>query len=289
MDSRDGKQFVVPVGQPKYLDSAVKQTLEQREQSALERLTECRLCPRECGVDRTIGEDGVCQTGRNASVASAFPHFGEEDCLRGWRGSGTIFFASCNLRCVFCQNWDISQSRHAGVQMDADRLAALMLDLQEQGCHNINLVTPTHVVPQVIEGLARAIARGLRLPVVYNTSAYDNVSSLELLDGLVDIFTPKGVAQRGLLIRQLVMPGQVEESRQIYTWLAREISPDTFVNIMAQYRPENRVGKRCTDAGGGVGFDEVNRRPTRAELAEAYTAARAAGLWRFDERAPSVL
>ena len=330
MDSRDGKQFVVPVGQPKYLDSAVKQTLEQREQSALERLTECRLCPRECGVDRTIGEDGVCQTGRYASVASAFPHFGEEDCLRGWRGSGTIFFASCNLRCVFCQNWDISQSRHAGVQMDADRLAALMLDLQEQGCHNINLVTPTHVVPQVIEGLARAIARGLRLPVVYNTSAYDNVSSLELLDGLVDIympdfkfwsrqtaqrlanaadyperareairemhrqvgdlhFTPKGVAQRGLLIRQLVMPGQVEESRQIYTWLAREISPDTFVNIMAQYRPENRVGKRCTDAGGGVGFDEVNRRPTRAELAEAYTAARAAGLWRFDERAPSVL
>jgi putative pyruvate formate lyase activating enzyme len=330
MDSRDARQFVVPARPPSYLDPAVQQTLEQREQYALQRLTECRLCPRECGVDRTSGEDGVCQTGRYASVASAFPHFGEEDCLRGRRGSGTIFFASCNLRCVFCQNWDISQSRHAGVQMDADRLAALMLDLQEHGCHNINLVTPTHVVPQVIEGLARAIARGLRLPVVYNTSAYDTVSSLELLDGLVDIympdfkfwsgqtaqrlasapdyperareairemhrqvgdlhFTPEGVAQRGLLIRQLVMPGQVEESRQIYTWLAREISPDTFVNIMGQYRPENRVGKRGADADGGVGFTEINRRPRRAELIEAYTSARAAGLWRFDERAPSVL
>lgn len=328
MDSSDGKQFIMSPRPPRYLDSAVRQTLEQREQAALQGLVECRLCPRECGVDRTRGADGVCQSGRLASVASAFPHFGEENCLRGWRGSGTIFFASCNLRCVFCQNWDISQSRHAGVEMEADRLAALMLDLQEQGCHNINLVTPTHVVPQVIAALVRAIARGLTLPVVYNTSAYDNVSTLELLDGLIDIYmpdfkfwssetarrlanatdyperareairemhrqvgdlhvTPEGVAQRGLLIRQLVMPGQVEESRQIYTWLAREISPDTFVNIMGQYRPEHRVGKRGAEGGGGAGFDDLNRRPTRAELAEAYTAARAAGLWRFDERASS--
>jgi putative pyruvate formate lyase activating enzyme len=199
--------------------------------------------------------------------------------------------------------------------------------LQEQGCHNINLVTPTHIVPQVLEALGPALDRGLRLPIVYNTSAYDTVASLELLDGLVDIYmpdfkfwssrtaqrladapdyperaraavhemhrqvgdlylTPEGVAQRGLLVRQLVMPGQVEESRQIYEWLAREISPDTFVNIMAQYRPEHRVGKPGVKADGGGGFEEVNRGPTRAELAEAYAAARAVGLWRFDERSP---
>ena len=330
MDSKDGQRFVVPAARPTYLLPAVRQTLEQRAQTALKGLTECRLCPRECGVDRTADESGVCQTGRHARVASAFPHLGEEDCLRGWRGSGTIFFASCNLRCVFCQNWDISQSRDGGLEIDADRLAALMLDLQGQGCHNINLVTPTHVVPQVIEALVPAISRGLRLPIVYNTSAYDTVASLELLDGLVDIhmpdfkfwssetarhlanapdyperaraalremhrqvgdlhLTPEGVAQRGLLLRQLVMPGQVEESREICTWLAREISRDTFVNIMAQYRPENRVGKRSADADGSMSFEDINRRPTRAELAEAYATARAAGLWRFDERVPSAL
>lgn len=329
MESRTGKQFVVPAAQPTYLDPAVRQTFEQRVQSALQGLNECRLCPRECGVNRAAGESGVCQTGRQARVASAFPHFGEEDCLRGTRGSGTIFFALCNLRCVFCQNWDISQSRGAGVEMDADRLASLMLDLQEQGCHNINLVTPSHVMPRVIEALSRAIGRGLRLPIVYNTSAYDTVSSLELLDGLVDIympdfkfwssetarrlanaadypqrardairemhrqvgdlrFTPDGVAQRGLLVRQLVMPGQIEESRRIYEWLAREISPDTFVNIMGQYRPANLVGSVSARAGGSVDFQEINRCPTHAELTTAYAAARSAGLWRFDERSPHV-
>jgi putative pyruvate formate lyase activating enzyme len=329
MDAPDNQQFAVPPQRPKYRDPAVQPTLEQRAEDALAALTDCRLCPRECGVDRTVEAAGICQTGRHACVASAFPHLGEEDCLRGWHGSGTIFFAGCNLRCVFCQNWDISQGPRAGVEMDADRLAAVMLDLQEQGCHNINLVTPTHVVPQVIEALARAVDRGLQLPVVYNTSAYDRVSSLKLLDGLIDIympdfkfwssatarqlanapdyperaraairemhrqvgdlhFTPEGIAQRGLLVRQLVMPGQVEESRQIYTWLAGEISRDTFVNIMAQYRPEHLVGKRSAERGDSAGFRQINRRPTRAELAEAYAAARAAGLWRFDERTPLI-
>jgi putative pyruvate formate lyase activating enzyme len=327
MSSKDDRSFVRAAAPPVYLRAEARATLAQRARAALQELTACCLCPRQCGVNRLEGESGVCQSGRHARVSSAFAHGGEEDCLRGRRGSGTIFFADCNLRCVFCQNWDISQTPHAGSAVDADRLAALMLDLQEQGCHNINLVTPTHVVAQVIEALQLAIDGGLRLPIVYNTGAYDSVAALKLLDGLVDIYmpdfkfwssetarwlanapdyperaraavremhrqvgdlclTPAGVAQRGLLVRQLVMPGQVEQSRQIYAWLAREISPDTFVNIMAQYRPEHRVAKRRAGSGRSGEFEDINRRPTSAELREAYAAARAAGLWRFDQRTP---
>jgi putative pyruvate formate lyase activating enzyme len=259
-------------------------------------------------------------------VSSAFPHHGEEGCLRGRRGSGTIFFSLCNLKCVFCQNWDISQ-RPSGQELDAQRLAALMLDLQEQGCHNINLVTPEHVVPPCVEALVLAIERGLRLPVVYNTSAYDALSSLKLMDGLVDIympdfkywssdsagrlskaedyperardalremhrqvgdlrFTPDGVACRGVLVRHLVMPGLLHESGQIFHWLAREISRDTFVNIMGQYRPAYQVGRVAEDGSpaGRVCFEEINRRPSADELQAAYDAAAQAGLWRFDER-----
>ena len=320
----DKTRFIIPTATPRYLDPAVRRALEQCVQAALRELTDCHCCPRQCGTKRLVDESGVCQTGRYARVASAFPHFGEEDCLRGRRGSGTIFFASCNLRCVFCQNWDISQRRGAGVELDADRLAALMLDLQERGCHNINLVTPGHVVPQVLEALARAIERGLRLPIVYNTSGYDTLSSLRLLDGLVDIympdfkfwsskiarrlanaadyperaraalremhrqvgelcFTPDGIAQRGLLVRHLVMPGQLEESRHIFQWLAREISPYTFVNVMGQYRPENKVGSAGGDPRPDAErYEEINRRPTSTELKAAYEAAREAGLWRFD-------
>jgi putative pyruvate formate lyase activating enzyme len=325
MKSTDHQRFIVPTARPKYVDPAVQQSLPQRAEAALRQLSDCRICPRQCGVSRESDQLGVCETGRHARVASAFPHFGEEDCLRGTRGSGTIFFAMCNLRCVFCQNWDISQRRGAGTDLGPARLADLMLDLQEQGCHNINFVTPTHVVPQLIEALAPAIERGLHLPAVYNTSAYDTVASIKLLDGLVDIympdfkfwssdtakrlanapdypqcarnairemhrqvgdlvFTADGVAQRGLLIRHLVMPGQLEESRQIFQWLAQEISPDTFVNIMGQYRPENKVGGPTARGDESDGFDDINRRPTRAELRRAHTAARKAGLWRFDER-----
>ncbi|MFQ5804851.1 MAG: radical SAM protein [Phycisphaerae bacterium] len=327
METTDRDRFIVPTATPKYLDPAVRRTLDQRAQAALQGLTSCRGCPRQCGVNRFAEELGVCETGRHARVASAFPHFGEEDCLRGTRGSGTIFFAQCNLRCVFCQNWDISQSPGAGLEMNAERLANLMLTLQEQGCHNINFVTPTHVLPQVIEALAPAVERGLRLPIVYNTSAYDTDTSLKLLDGLVDIympdfkfwsdetghrlanapdyperaraairemhrqvgdlrFTADGVAQRGLLVRHLVMPGQLEQSRHIFQWLAQEISADTFVNIMGQYRPEHKVGSRAAGSGGSAGFNEINRRPMHAELEAAYAAAREAGLWRFDQRAP---
>ncbi len=211
------------------------------------------------------------------------------------------------------------------MSLDAARLANLMLDLQRQGCHNINFVTPSHVIPQIIETTVIAIDRGLRLPIVYNSSGYDTVDSLKLLDGLVDIYmpdfkfwsqetaqrlanaanyperaraairemhrqvgnlrlTPDGIAQRGLLVRQLVMPGLVEESRRIYDWLAREISADTFINIMGQYRPENKVGGARGRDCGIDDYQEINRPPSREELTEAYQAATDAGLWRFDQR-----
>ncbi|MBU0639058.1 MAG: radical SAM protein [Planctomycetes bacterium] len=286
--------------------------------AALAELKSCRACPRNCAVDRLANAEQFCHTGRHARVASAFAHSGEELCLRGTRGSGTIFFARCNLRCVFCQNWDISQ-RSVGQELDAGGLAGLMLELQQQGCHNINLVTPEHVVPQVVEALAVAIERGLHLPIVYNTSAYDSLSSLRLLEGLVDVYmpdlklwssaasarllkagdyperaraalsemhrqvgdlrcTPDGVACRGLLVRHLVMPGLLAETRAIFRWLAEEVSADTFVNIMPQYHPDHAVG------GASAGYAEINRTPSRAEMEAAYAAARDFGLWRFDQR-----
>jgi putative pyruvate formate lyase activating enzyme len=223
---------------------------------------------------------------------------------------------------VFCQNWDISQNP-SGEECTARQIAALMLALQQQGCHNINFVTPEHVVPQVIEAIGEAVPAGLRLPIVYNTSAYDSVHSLRLLDGIVDIYMPDfkfwsaesakrlcraedypecareairemhrqvgplkfgsdGVARRGVLIRHLVMPGLLSETEAIFRWLAGELSPDTFVNIMSQYRPEYLVGQ--PDDHGDKRFPDINRRPTSDEIVQAYQAARDAGLWRFDQR-----
>ncbi len=321
-----GGRFVVPSATPAYLDPAVRGSMERRVAAALEELACCRACPRNCKVNRLAGEAKVCRTGRYAKVSSAFPHRGEEDCLRGTRGSGTIFFGMCNLHCVFCQNWDISQSP-GGRESSPEQIADLMLYLQGQGCHNINLVTPEHVAPQLIEALAVAIERGLRLPIVYNTSAYDALSSLKLMDGLVDIYmpdfkfwsstsakrfakakdypdrareaiaemhrqvgdlclSPEGIACRGVLVRHLVMPGLLDESRAIFRWLADRVSPDTWVNIMGQYRPAYQVGS-VADTGPHAGtprYEEINRCPTPAELQATYQAAREAGLWRFDER-----
>ncbi len=320
------RSFTVSSATPAYFDQTVRASLGRRVSAALQELACCRACPRNCKVNRLADQTKVCRIGRYARVSSAFPHHGEEDCLRGTRGSGTIFFAACNLRCVFCQNWDISQ-RPDGQPLAASGLADVMLALQEHGCHNINFVTPEHVVPQIVEALAVAIDRGLRLPIVYNTSAYDALSSVKLMDGLVDIympdfkfwtreaarrlckakdypdrareaiaemhrqvgdlrFTPDGVACRGLLIRHLVMPAMLDETRAIFRWLAEEVSPDTWINIMGQYRPEYEVG-RIADTGPRKGrpqYEEINRHPTQAELEAAYEAARAAGLWRFDER-----
>lgn len=313
MDGVDAR-FVVDAFEPAYRAPGRPDVLRERARRAHEMLAGCRVCPRHCDVNRLEDERGTCQIGRGAVVSSAFAHFGEERCLRGSRGSGTIFFSGCNLRCVFCQNEDISQCV-TGRERDAERLAALMLALQEDGCHNINFVTPTHVLPQVLAALVIAIAGGLRVPLVYNTSAYDSLEMLALLDGVVDIYMPDfklwsedvcarlllardygerargsikemhrqvgvlrttrdGVACRGVLVRQLVMPGLVAESAAIYRWLADEVSRDTFLNIMGQYRPSNLVGP--------ARFGAINRRPTAAEMAEAYAAARAAGLWRFD-------
>lgn len=168
-------------------------TLAARARRAVAGLADCRACPRDCRVNRLENKWSACKTGRYALVSSWFPHSGEEDCLRGWNGSGTIFFSHCNLRCVFCQNYDISQSiapRSGPAAAAPDALATMMLQLQSQGCHNVNLVTPEHVVPQVLEALVLAVDRGLYLPIVYNTSGYDAMESLELLDGVVDIFMP---------------------------------------------------------------------------------------------------
>lgn len=307
--------------EPAYLRLHRQGELQRRAEQAVAELEHCRVCPRDCGVDRLADETAVCHTGRYARVASCFPHFGEEDGLRGWRGSGTIFFSNCNLRCVFCQNFDISQGG-GGRRVRPAELAAMMLQLQARGCHNINFVTPEHVVPQVLEALPLAVEEGLRLPLVYNTSAYDSLHSLELLDGIIDIYMPDfkiwdernalrylkakdypeaarqalremqrqvgelvfdehGLAKRGVLVRHLLMPGSVAGSVEILHFLANEVSPDTYLNLMAQYRPAAKVTESK--------YEEINRPLRGAEYTRAEEAARAAGLWRFDRRSPSIL
>jgi putative pyruvate formate lyase activating enzyme len=294
--------------------------IRRRVERALGELAACRVCPRNCDVNRLEGKTAVCRTGRHAIVSSAFPHFGEEDCLRGWRGSGTIFFAFCNLKCVFCQNYDISWKGEDSRAATPQRIAAMMLGLQERGCHNINFVTPEHVVPQILEALEVAIERGLNLPLVYNTSSYDSAASLELMDGIVDLYMPdfkfwdasigkrlmavedypevarariremhrqvgplvvdeRGLALRGVLLRHLVMPGGLAGTREIMDFVAREVSRDTYVNLMDQYAPAGRVLEKPELYG------DLRRRITSRELEEAFEAARAAGLWRFDSRA----
>jgi putative pyruvate formate lyase activating enzyme len=315
-------RYLIDDFEPAYREIWRRDLLDAKAEAALAELEDCRACPRDCGINRLKDETAACFTGRHAVVSSAFPHFGEEDCLRGTRGSGTIFFSLCNLRCVFCQNWDISQ-RRSGSVLTAREIADLMLSLQDQGCHNINFVTPEHVAPQVIEALAIAIPRGLEIPIVYNTSAYDALASLELLDGLVDIYMPDfkfwspasakrlakakdyperardairemhrqvgplrfgsdGVARRGVLIRHLVMPGQLDETQAIFQWLATELSPDSYVNVMAQYRPQYQVGAKSRH--GKARYNEIDRRPEASELGRALAAAQAAGLWRLDQR-----
>jgi len=182
-------RFVIRDFAPVYLASGRRETLPDHLERVTDSLRECRVCPRDCRVDRLADQTGFCQTGRFVRVSSAFAHHGEEACLRGHAGSGTIFFARCNLRCVFCQNWDISQA-DSGQLCRPKEIARLMLDLQRQGCHNINFVTPEHVVPEVIEAIVLAIEAGLRIPIVYNTSGYDSLESLRELDGLVEIYMP---------------------------------------------------------------------------------------------------
>lgn len=312
---------LVTPGRPAYLGLS-RSELRQRAGRAVAALADCRACPRDCGVNRLEDKWAACKTGRYAVVGSYFPHFGEEDCLRGWNGSGTIFFSHCNLRCVFCQNYEISQAIKPGKAVAGStpqEIAAMMLQLQRRGCHNINFVTPEHVVPQVIEAVVEAVEGGLDLPIVYNTSAYDSLESIELMDGIVDIYMPDfkywsparsrtymkaenypekaraaiqamhcqvgqlvvdadGLAKRGLLVRHLVMPGCLDETRAILEWIACELGADTYVNLMDQYYPAGKVGAEQ--------YSEINRRLSRDEFLEAQRIARALGLHRLDMRRP---
>jgi putative pyruvate formate lyase activating enzyme len=300
--------------EPSYLKLVRDGQLAERAEKALALMESCRLCPRECGVNRLEGERGFCDTGRKAKVASYNAHFGEEAPLVGRYGSGTIFISSCNLICSFCQNYEISHLKE-GVEVEPEQMAAMMLQLAGAGCHNINFVTPTHVVPQILEALVHAAEKGLRIPLVYNSSGYDRRESLELLEGVFDIYMPdfkfwdarwserycrapdyrevavaaiqemhrqvgdlvmdeQGVALRGLLVRHLVMPNNVADTEEAVKFLAQEISPNTYVNVMDQYRP-------CGEAHQ----DEfINRRLTAQEFRDALAAARKAGLKRLDPR-----
>jgi putative pyruvate formate lyase activating enzyme len=301
---------------PIYLELLEQEgALAARVAEAWNALHDCRLCGNDCGIDRTE-RAGPCRVGDEAYVASYGPHMGEEDVLRGWRGSGTVFFSGCNLHCVYCQNADISQ-RRAGDPVTPEDLARIMLRLEARGCHNINLVSPTHVVPQIVLGLAVAIRAGLRLPVVYNTGGYDAPQALALMDGLVDIYMPdmkyadadvarelsavrdypavnraalremhrqvgdlvmdeQGLATRGLLVRHLVLPGDLAGTAAVARFLAEEISQATYVNVMAQYRPAYRARECATDNA------PLDRPVTREEYRAAVEAMRAAGLHRFD-------
>lgn len=287
-----------------YLDGELARRVELLQG----RLACCDLCPRGCNVDRSRGERGVCGVGREALLSSFGPHHGEERPLSGWKGSGTVFFSGCNLACVFCQNWEISQRRD-GYPVGDRELARIFLGLQQQGCHNLNLVTPSHVVPQILAALLLAVESGFALPVVYNSGGYEAPTILEQLDGVVDIYLPDikfadspraapflgvgdyaeisraalremhrqvgdlevgtaGVARRGVLVRHLVLPGELAGTSQILEFLAREISPATCLNLMDQYRP-------CYLAGD---FPPLQRRPTREDMQRARGEARALGL-----------
>ena len=300
--------------EPSYMKCYRDGELTERVEKALLLMESCGLCPRACGVNRLEGERGFCDTGRKARVASYNAHFGEEAPLVGRYGSGTIFVSSCNLLCSFCQNYEISHLKE-GVEVEPQQMAAMMLQLASAGCHNINFVTPTHVIPQILEALVHAVEGGLRIPLVYNSSGYDRRETLELLDGIFDIYMPdfkfwdvrwserycrapdyrevaveaiqemhrqvgdlvvddRGVALRGLLVRHLVMPNHVADTEKIVAFLAEKISPNTYVNVMDQYRP----------CGEGHKDEFINRRLTAEEFRDAMDAARKVGLKRLDPR-----
>lgn len=302
------------MGEPSYLRLYRDGELEARIEKGFALMESCRLCPRQCGVNRLDGETGYCRTGRRARVASFNAHFGEEAPLVGNRGSGTIFFSSCNLLCSFCQNYDVSHLNQ-GVEVGSARIAAMMIELMENGCHNINFVTPTHTVVQILEALIPAIEQGLNLPLVYNSGGYESVETLALLDGVFDIYMPdfkfwedrwaerfckapdyrehakaairemhrqvgdllvdsEGIAVQGLLIRHLVMPNDVAGTDEIMNFLANKISVETYVNMMDQYRP---LGDADAD-------DLINRRLAPEEFRRAVGEARDAGLSRLDSR-----
>jgi putative pyruvate formate lyase activating enzyme len=311
---------MVQAFEPAYLKLLRSGELKKRVEEAYKRLETCDICPRECGGNRRESAKGaVCRTGERAVVSSFNSHFGEEAPLVGRGGSGTIFFSWCNLKCQYCQNYEISQLGH-GREVEPEDLAEMMLRLQAMGCHNINFVSPTHVVPQILAGVFIAAEAGLRLPLVYNTGGYDSLKTLALLDGVFDIYMPdmkyadaeiarryskiedyprhnqvavkemhrqvgdlltddRGVALRGLLIRHLVLPNGLAGTAVIARFLAEEISKDTYINVMDQYRP-------CYKAHELL---EVDRHPTDQEYEEAVRLVKEAGLHRLDKRVPRLI
>ncbi len=294
---------------PSYLKLLETGELETRAEQARSILASCTLCPHECKVNRLNGEKGFCKIGKNSVVASFGAHFGEEPPITGKNGSGTVFFSGCNMRCVFCQNFEISQGLE-GQEVEREYLAFIFLSLQEGGCHNVNLVTPTHVVPQVLDALVLAAREGLRIPIVYNCGGYESVETLKLLDGIVDIYMPDmkysdnqkalkysrvkgywdfcklavkemyrqvgnlevdektGAAFQGLLIRHLVLPEDLSGTKEVCRFIASELSPDTVVNIMDQYRPCGMASK----------YPPLDRPITAEEFARAVKWAEEAGL-----------
>lgn len=296
--------------EPSYLTCHQTGELKDRIERLRGILQECALCPRRCGVNRLKGEKGVCRAGHDLMVSSVSPHFGEEPPLVGFYGSGTIFLTHCNLRCLFCQNDDISHGG-AGSPMSPEELARAMIGLQRQGCHNINFVTPTHYAPQIVEALPEAIRLGLHIPLVWNCGGYESMEVLKLLDGIVDIYMPdlkfgdeepgikycsvpdypsiafkavkemhrqvgdlqmdnQGIALRGLLIRHLVMPGDIAGTRRVARFIAEELSLHAYINIMDQYRPCHRASQ----------FPEINRGITLQEYQSAVHTAKEMGLYR---------
>ena len=297
--------------EPGYLKLG-KGELVKREEALWEILGSCEICARGCGANRLAGETGVCSTTARIKVYSAGPHHGEERELVGRGGSGTIFFSNCNLLCCFCQNWEINH-RGDGERTTSHKLADTMLALQRRGCHNINLVTPSHVVPHIVKATRIAAAKGLRLPLVYNTGGYDNLEVIKMLDGIVDIYLPdfkyqdgelaaqyssgasdypevaaavihemhrqvgdletdsRGIATRGLIVRHLVMPNNIGGTDRLVKWIATKLGPDTYLNLMAQYRPEHKA------------FDHpaIARRLTKDEWTQSIAWAEAAGLENF--------
>jgi putative pyruvate formate lyase activating enzyme len=295
---------------PAYLDRLSLPELRHRAAELREMLRECVVCPRECRARRTEGGIGVCRSTDEVVISQVGAHYGEEPPLVGWGGSGTIFFTRCNLWCLFCQNYDISHL-DIGRSVSAMDLADAMLSLERRGCHNINVVTPTHFTPQIVEALVMAVERGLRVPLVYNCSGYESVKTLRLLDGIVDIYMPdlkysnndrarkysgikdywdvaqpairemhrqvgdlvmdrRGVAQSGVLVRHLVLPNGLADSRPILDFVAREISLNTYINIMDQYHPEFKAAK----------YRELNRGIRSSEFNEVLDYARHLGLHR---------
>ncbi len=298
---------------PSYLVLESSGRLAEREEKLMAFYENCHLCPRNCRVNRLKGETGVCQATARVKISSAFPHFGEEKPLVGQNGSGTVFFSNCGLRCVFCQNYTISIEGE-GVEISDDQLAETMVKVQGFGCHNINLVTPTHYVPNIVRALRRAIRLGLKIPLVYNTSGYETLEVLELLDGIIDIYLPdlkymepsfaakyspgaynyphyakaavkemhrqvgilklddRGVARRGLVLRHLILPNRISGTEGFIKFVAEELTPDTYVNLMGQYRPEYKAGE----------YPEINRRIKRTEYQEALAWAKKYGLSHLD-------